>query len=89
MGTTKLGEPESIGKFLLIGLTVVLLFLVIGSGNWGPGAGYAATERANSPYADFARDLFENHGFELAITALIIAGAALGGLQIAREEEYD
>jgi hypothetical protein len=40
-------------------------------------------------YDDFATDLFVNHGFELVVAALIIAAATLGGLQIAREEEYD
>ena len=89
MGVVKLGEMESAGKLVLMGVTLTALFLVIGSGNWAAADGYAATERANAPYADFARDLFENHGFELAISALIIAGAALGGLQIAREEDYD
>lgn len=77
------------GKIALIGITLVALFLVLGSGHWGAVDGYAATERGNAAYGDFARDLFENHGFELAITALIIAGAALGGLQIAREEDFD
>ncbi len=87
--TTRAGEIESSAKFVLIGVTLVALFLVIGSGDWGGNEGYLATERSNAAYADFARDLFENHGFELAISALIIAAAALGGLQIAREEEYD
>ena len=89
MGTTRIGETESVGKMALVGIALVALFLVIGSGGWGAAQGYDATDRANSPYADFARDLFQNHGFELTLAALIIAGAALGGLQIAREEEYD
>ena len=85
----KLGEVESVSKLVLIGLVVVTLFLVIGSGDWGASNGFAPTERSNAPYTDFARDLFDHHGFELVIAALIIAAAALGGLQIAREEEYD
>jgi NADH:ubiquinone oxidoreductase subunit 6 (subunit J) len=74
---------------VLIAVTLAALFLVIGTGSWGPDAGFAPSERSNAPYADFARDLFDNHGFELILSALIIAAAALGGLQIAREEEYD
>ena len=77
------------GKLALVGIALIALFLVIGSGGWGAAQGFDATDRANSPYADFARDLFEKHGFELTLSALIIAGAALGGLQIAREEDYD
>ena len=89
MGATRIGEVESVGKLILIGLALVTLFLVIGSGNFGAADGFAPTDRANSDYKGFARDLFENHGFELTISALIIAGAALGGLQIAREEDSD
>jgi NADH:ubiquinone oxidoreductase subunit 6 (subunit J) len=83
------GEIESAGKFVLIGIAVVALFLVIGTGNWGADDGYAPTERTYAPYTDFARDLFDHHGFELVLAALIIFAATLGGLQIAREEEYD
>ena len=85
----KLGEIDSVAKFILVGVTLVVLFLVIGSGNWGASAGFQPTERSNAAYTDFARDLFDHHGFELVIAALIIAAAALGGLQIAREEEFD
>ena len=80
---------ESIGKLLLVGTALLALLLVIGSGGWGASEGFVPTDRSNAPYAGFAADLFQNHGFELALSALIIAGAALGGLQIAREEEYD
>ena len=76
-------------KLIVVGSALVALFLVIGSGSWTGGDGFVATDRGNAAYGDFARDLFEHHGFELALSALIIAGAALGGLQIAREEEYD
>jgi len=62
---------------------------VIGSGDWGAASGYAPTERSNAAYTDFAQDLFQNHGFELVVASLIIAAAALGGLQIAREEDFD
>ncbi len=82
-------ERESASKLVLVGITLVALFLVIGSSDWGASAGFAPSERSNAAYTDFARDLFDNHGFELIVAALIIAAAALGGLQIAREEEYD
>ena len=85
----KLGEAESAGKLALILIVVTVLFLVIGSGDWGAGNGFAVSDRSVAPYGDFARDLFDHHGFELVLAALIIAAAALGGLQIAREEEYD
>lgn len=74
---------------MLIAITVTALFLVIATGDWGASNGFVPTERSNAAYTDFARDLFDNHGFELVVAALIIAAAALGGLQIAREEEYD
>jgi len=82
-------EVESAAKLVLMGVTLVAVFLVIGTGNWGADAGFAPTERSVAPYTDFATDLFVNHGFELVLTALIIAAATLGGLQIAREEEFD
>jgi hypothetical protein len=85
----KHGEAESASKLALIFIVVAVLFLVIGSGDWGAGNGFDVTERSTAAYGDFARDLFDHHGFELVIAALIIAAAALGGLQIAREEEYD
>jgi NADH:ubiquinone oxidoreductase subunit 6 (subunit J) len=85
----RVAEAESVGKVVLVGVALTALFLVIGSGDWGEASGYGPTDRANAPYTAFARDLFENHGFELTIASLIIAAAALGGLQIAREEEYD
>ncbi len=85
----KLGEAESASKLALVALVVVALFLVIASGDWGAGNGFPVTERSTATYGDFARDLFDHHGFELVVAALIIAAAALGGLQIAREEEYD
>jgi len=62
---------------------------VIGTGSWGAEAGYATTDNTYAPYQDFARDLFQHHGLELVLSALIIAAATLGGLQIAREEEFD
>jgi len=62
---------------------------VIGTGSWGADAGYATTDRSYAPYQQFAKDLFDHHGFELVLSALIIAAATLGGLQIAREEEFD
>jgi len=73
----------------MAGLAVVALFLVISTGSWGPEAGFAPTERSTSAYDDFAVELFVTHGFELVILALIIAAAVLGGLQIAREEDYE
>ncbi len=76
-------------KFTLAGFAAIALFLVIGTGTWGPEAGFAATDRSNSAYDDLAVELFVNHGFELVILALIIASAVLGGLQIAREEDYE
>lgn len=85
----KLSEIDAAAKFVLIGVTLVALFLVIGTGNWGASAGFGPTARSNAAYDAFARDLFDNHGFELVLAALIIAAAALGGLQIAREEEFD
>lgn len=85
----RIAERESAWKLVLVGITLVALFLVIGSSDWGAAGGFAPTERSNAAYGDFARDLFDNHGFELVVSALIIAAAALGGLQIAREEEYD
>ena len=85
----RIAELESTSKLVLVGVTLAALFLVIGSADWGASGGFAPSERSNAPYADFARDLFDNHGFELVLSALIIAAAALGGLQIAREEEFD
>jgi NADH:ubiquinone oxidoreductase subunit 6 (subunit J) len=85
----RIGERESASKLVLVGVALAALFLVIGSSDWGASGGFAPTERSNAAYTDFARDLFDNHGFELVIAALIIAAAALGGLQIAREEEFD
>lgn len=85
----KTAELESASKLVLVAITLGALFLVIGSADWGASGGFAPTERSNAAYTDFARDLFDNHGFELVVSSLIIAAAALGGLQIAREEEYD
>jgi NADH:ubiquinone oxidoreductase subunit 6 (subunit J) len=82
-------EVEAAAKLTLMIVTISALFLVIGTGNWGPDAGYAPSERSVAPYTEFAKDLFVQHGFELVLAALIIAAATLGGLQIAREEEYD
>ena len=88
-GVVERGEIESAAKFVLIAITVGSLFLVIGTGSWGADAGYATTDRSYAPYQQFAKDLFDHHGFELVLSALIIAAATLGGLQIAREEEFD
>ncbi len=82
-------EMETAVKLTLAGLAVVALFLVISTGTWGPEAGFAPTDRSNSAYDEFALELFVDHGFELVILALIIAAAVIGGLQIAREEEYE
>ncbi len=82
-------ETETIAKVIVAGLALVFLLFVISSGTWGPEAGFAPTERSNSQYDDFAMELFVTHGFELVILALIIAAAVIGGLQIAREEDYE
>lgn len=82
-------EVETAAKLTVVTLAIVALVLVIGTGDWGPDAGFAPTDRSNSQYEDFALELFVGHGFELVILALIIAAAVIGGLQIAREEEYE
>lgn len=88
-GDTERQEFEAWAKFSLVVAAVAALFLVIASGSWGASSGYYTTDRSTPPFTDFVRDLFVNHGVELLLAALIIAAAALGGLQIAREEEYD
>jgi len=82
-------EIETAAKVILAGIAIAALFLIIAEGDWSAGAGFAPSDRSNVAYDDFATDLFVNHGFELVVAALIIAAATLGGLQIAREEEYD
>jgi NADH:ubiquinone oxidoreductase subunit 6 (subunit J) len=82
-------ELETATKVTIAAVALVALFLVISTGTWGPEAGFAPTERSNSAYDDFATELFVTHGFELVILSTIIAAAVLGGLQIAREEEYE
>lgn len=82
-------ELETIAKLTVVALALVVLLLVIGTGDWGADSGFAPTDRSNSQYDEFALELFVSHGFELVILALIIAAAVIGGLQIAREEEYE
>jgi NADH:ubiquinone oxidoreductase subunit 6 (subunit J) len=82
-------EWETAAKLTLAVVAAVVLILVISSSSWGPDQGFAPTDRSNSQYDEFAADLFVNHGFELVIMALIIAAAVIGGLQIAREEDYE